>query len=128
MSKLPERPRIFVVDDEPNIAISLGLILSQDGFDATPFTDPLEALQSIRAKAPDLLISDVIMPGLSGVELAIVMREICPDCVVILFSGQIATEAILESARDRGYDFGVLAKPVHPSDMLRTVRSGLGRN
>jgi DNA-binding response OmpR family regulator len=126
MSKLHSQSRIFVVDDEPIIATTLGLILKQQGFDVTTFTDPLQALQAIQTKAPNLVISDVVMPGLSGVELAIGIRETCPDCAVLLFSGQIATGSILEGARGRGYDFEVLTKPVLPAEMLGRVRSGLG--
>jgi DNA-binding response OmpR family regulator len=128
MSNLVGRPRIFVVDDEPVIATTLGMILNAQGFDVTSFSDHLEALVALQTNAPDLLISDVVMPELSGVELAIVVRETCPTCRVLLFSGHTATEQLLESARAQGHDFAILAKPVHPLDLLATVRSGLELN
>jgi len=83
----------------------------------------LEALSAAREMAPDLLISDVVMPLLSGIELAIQLRELCPNCKVLLFSGQAATASMLDSARASGHDFEVLAKPVHPADLLKRIRT-----
>ena len=123
MSPVRNLPRVFVVDDEAVIATTLGMILSKQGFDAHPFHLPLEALRAAREEAPDLLISDVMMPLLSGIELAIQMREHCPDCKVLLFSGQAATSHLLEDARASGHDFEVLSKPVHPGDLLKKIRT-----
>ena len=114
-------PRIFVVDDEPVIASTLAAILKQHGYLATFFTSPREALAAARSKAPDLLISDVAMPGLSGVDLAIQMKAQYPECKILLFSGQAATQDLLEDARIQGHDFQLLEKPVHPSTMLSEV-------
>jgi CheY-like chemotaxis protein len=107
-------PHIFVVDDEPVIASTLAAILQMNGFSAKFFTCPLEALTAARLKAPDLLISDVAMPGISGVDLAIQMRVQYPRCKILLFSGQAATMDLLEDARAQGHDFDLLLKPVPP--------------
>ncbi|MGA2649223.1 MAG: response regulator [Terracidiphilus sp.] len=115
--------RVFVVDDETVIANTLGMILRQQGFEAHSFSLPLEALNAARELMPDLLISDVVMPLLSGIELAIQVREHCPNCKVLLFSGQAATAGMLENARASGHDFEVLAKPVHPTDLLKKIRT-----
>jgi DNA-binding NtrC family response regulator len=112
-----------VVDDEDVIASTLAMILrSQGGLEARAFTMPLDALEAARLEAPDLLISDVVMPALSGIDLAIQVREHCPDGKVLLFSGQAATAGLLEAARENGYDFEILLKPVHPSDLLEKIR------
>ena len=88
MSQSPKLLRVFVVDDEDVIASSLAMILRfQGGFHATSFTDPLKALQAAHSETPDLLITDVVMPQMSGIELAIQLRDVCPDCKVLLFSG-----------------------------------------
>ena len=126
MPKLKSMCRIFVVDDELIIATSLGAILRREGFDVSWFTDPLKALEAMNAKPPDLLISDVVMPGMSGIDLATVVRENWPACPVLLFSGQLATSALLDSARERGRDFEVLAKPVPPAEIIARVCKGLG--
>jgi DNA-binding NtrC family response regulator len=114
--------RVFVVDDEDVIASSLAMILRfQGGLHARSFTNPLEALQAARLEAPDLLISDVVMPELSGIDLAIQLRKNCPDCKVLLFSGHAVTAQLLKSAREMGYIFEILMKPVHPADLLAKI-------
>jgi len=114
-------PRVFVVDDEHVIASTLAAILNMNGFSAKFFTCPLQALEAARLASPDLVISDVAMPGITGIELAIQMRALYPKCKVLLFSGQAATSDLLENARNQGHDFQLLQKPVHPSVMLSTV-------
>lgn len=124
MPQSQKQPRVFVVDDEDVIASTLAMILRlQGGFNARSFTKPHDALDAARLDPPDLLISDVVMPQLSGIELAIQVREHCPDCKVLLFSGQAATSGLLETAKENGYDFELLLKPVHPSDLLARIRN-----
>ena len=116
--------RVFVVDDEDVIASTLAMILRlQGGFHATSFTDPLKALAAARVEAPDLLISDVVMPELSGIELAVQVKESCPNCKILLFSGQAATADLLESAKEKGQFFNLILKPVHPADLLAKIQS-----
>jgi CheY-like chemotaxis protein len=118
-----ERPvLIFVVDDERMIASTLAAILQASGYDAISFVDPLEALEATRTVKPDLIIADVVMPGLSGIDLAVRLREECPTCKILLLSGQTVTEDLLEAARSRGHDFEVLAKPIHPTDLLARIK------
>jgi DNA-binding NtrC family response regulator len=120
-----EKHSVFIVDHEPAIALTISIILQKEGFDTIPFTEPLEALQVIRGEVPDLLISDVVMPQLSGVELAIQVRELYPECKVLLFSGHPATWPLLEDARAKGHEFGLLTKPAHPRELLQKVQTML---
>lgn len=122
MPETSKHPRVFVVDDEVIIATTLAMILRQQGFDATSFSEPLKALEAARDEAPDLLISDVVMPQLSGIDLAIQVQELCPNCRVLLFSGQASTGHLLDEARASGHDFDLLSKPVHPADLLARIR------
>jgi CheY-like chemotaxis protein len=80
------------------------------------------AVEQARKIQPDLIISDVIMPDMDGIEAAIHIRAFLPNCKILLFSGQAATADLLESARARGYEFDILAKPVHPQDLLAKLR------
>lgn len=118
-----QKRRVFVVDDEPIIATTLTAILRNHGFDATSFNKPLEAILASRAEAPDLLIADVMMPQLSGVDLAIQVQDAWPDCKVLLFSGQSLAIDFLENACKTGHQFEVLTKPVHPTELMRKVQS-----
>jgi CheY-like chemotaxis protein len=118
----PTRPRILVVDDELVIAATLASILDSQGFDAKAYTDAFEALKAARDKAPDLLICDVMMPSMSGIELAIEVQKFCDNCKVLLFSGQAATVDLLRVARAQGHDFELILKPIHPCDLLRRIQ------
>jgi CheY-like chemotaxis protein len=113
--------QIFVVDDEPVIASTLAAILQMNGFSAEFFTSPLEALAAARSKAPDLLISDVTMPDISGIDLAMLMRAQYPTCKILLFSGHPATCGLIEDARARGHEFHLLLKPVAPAELLLEI-------
>ena len=113
--------QIFVVDDEPVIASTLAAILQMNGFSAEFFTSPLEALAAARSKAPDLLISDVTMPDISGIDLAMKMRAQFPTCKILLFSGHPATFGLIEDARARGHEFHLLLKPVAPAELLLEI-------
>jgi DNA-binding response OmpR family regulator len=84
--------------------------------------NPLEALEAARTVRPDLVIADVLMPELSGIDLAVRLKELCPTCKVLLFSGQAETAALLEDARLRGRHFEVLAKPIHPRNLLARIK------
>jgi CheY-like chemotaxis protein len=113
--------RVLVVDDEQCIADTLAAILQNSGYQATAVYDAQSAMEACRVHAPELVISDVVMPGTGGVELAIFLRKTYPDCRILLFSGQAATADILERARRQGYKFDLLAKPVHPKDLLARI-------
>jgi CheY-like chemotaxis protein len=121
-----EMLRVMVVDDEEIIASTVSMIMRLGGFASEFFTNPCEALNSARINAPNLLISDVVMPHMNGIELAIRVKEICPECQVLLFSGQAATADLLRTARTHGHEFTLLQKPVHPTELLAAVRERAG--
>ena len=114
--------QIFVVDDEKAIAETLAVILARSGFTVNSFTSPREALEKARRFPPSLLLSDVFMPELSGVDLAVQIKVTWPHCKILLFSGQAETNDLLSAAREQGYDFPLLAKPIHPVDLLQRIR------
>ena len=116
------KPKVMVVDDERVIADSLAMILNQSGFEARAVYSGEGALELAGSFQPDMLISDVIMADLNGIDAAIRIREILPAIKILLFSGQAATADLLEKARTQGYEFDILAKPVHPQDLLARLR------
>jgi DNA-binding response OmpR family regulator len=115
--------KIFVVDDEKCIADTLAVILRKSGYDASAFYSAQSALDQLESCRPDLVITDVMMPGMNGVDMAVLIRERHPACKVLLFSGQASTLNILDMVGRRGYDFELLAKPIHPTDLLARVAS-----
>src|SRR6201999_1839740 len=116
------RPKVLVADDEQVIANTLAIILNQAGFEARGGYSGEKAVGGLGAFRPDMLISDVIMTGMTGIEAAIQTRAKLPNCKVLLFSGQAATADLLERARAQGHEFEILAKPVHPTDLLAKLR------
>jgi CheY-like chemotaxis protein len=116
------KPRVLVADDEQVIANTLVIILNQAGFEARAVYSGEKAIELLDEFKPDMLISDVIMTGMTGIEAAIEVRKLLPKCKILLFSGQAATADLLERARTQGHEFEILAKPVHPTDLLAKLR------
>jgi CheY-like chemotaxis protein len=123
MPEKNSKPKVLVADDERVIADTLAMILNQSGFEAHAVYSGEKALESATTFAPDMLISDVIMADLNGIDAAIRIRELLPRIKVLLFSGQAATADLLEKARANGHEFEILAKPVHPQDLLNKLRA-----
>ncbi len=117
------KPKVLVADDEQVIANTLAIILNQAGFEARAVYSGENAIESLETFQPNMLISDVIMTGMTGIEAAIQVRQRLPQCKILLFSGQAATADLLEKARAQGHEFEILAKPVHPTDLLAKLRS-----
>ncbi|WP_420236344.1 response regulator [Telmatobacter bradus] len=122
MSDTIRKPKVLVVDDEKVIADTLAMILNQSGFAARSVYSGQAALELASTFGPDMLISDVIMADLNGIDAAIRIRMMLPKIKILLFSGQAATADLLEKAHAQGYEFEILAKPVHPQDLLSKLR------
>jgi CheY-like chemotaxis protein len=122
MNKSASKPRVLIADDERVIADTLVMILNQSGFTARAVYSGETAVEQAQEFQPEMLISDVIMGGLNGIDAAIRIRALLPKIKILLFSGQAATADLLEKARTQGYEFEILAKPVHPQDLLDKLR------
>jgi CheY-like chemotaxis protein len=116
------RPRVLVVDDENIIADTLTIILGQNGYEATAAYHGVEAVERAKSWQPDLLLADVVMPGMSGIELAIRIRALLPACRILLLSGQAGTLDLLQDVRQDGHDFEIILKPIHPTQLLARLR------
>lgn len=120
------RARILVVDDEWVTADSLSEILRNNGYPTQTAYDGTGALQTALLSPPELVITDVVLPGMSGVELAITLKSVYPDCKILLCSGHASTPELLRSPHCAPYDFTLLSKPVRPNDLLALVEHRLG--
>lgn len=118
----PARRRILIVDDHRLIADTLVEILGDAGFEAAAAYDGWEALDLASRTEPDWLLSDVLMPRMNGVELAIAFRQAHPNATILLFSGQAGVSEILHEGRQRGYDFELIAKPIHPLKLIQRLK------
>jgi CheY-like chemotaxis protein len=115
------RQRVLVVDDEAAIADTIAKILCLGGYTATAAYDGDSALESALLQPPNLLLTDVVMPGMNGIELAKTVKRVFPDCRILLFSGQASTLDLLASADRTGHRFSLLSKPVPPEELLAQV-------
>jgi DNA-binding NtrC family response regulator len=119
------RKRVFVVDQENVIASTLELMLMSEGFDARLFADPLAALRAAQSDSPYLLMPDVMMKQMNGIELAVQIREGCPGRKVLLFSGQVSIINLLAQAQSDGYDFELIDKPCHHAVLVERIGEAL---
>ncbi len=118
---------VMVVDDEKVIADTLVAILARSGYAAIAAYDGESALERARTMPPQMVITDVCMPGMGGIELAVAVRHQYPDCKILLFSGQMAMVDLLVASRNAGYDFAAISKPIHPTELLARVSAFLDR-
>lgn len=117
-----ERVRVLVVDDEHLITDTICAILQQNNFEAIPAYSGAEALEAARDRCPDIVLSDVLMPRMSGVELGIALRAEFPEVKIFLFSGQAATSEMVHRAEADGHRFELFPKPIHPDELIARLR------
>lgn len=116
------RVRVLVVDDERLIARTVASILNVNGFEAMEAFSGEEALEKARTLKPDIVLTDVLMPRMTGVELGMRLRAELPEARILLFSGQAATSELMRKAHADGYDFELFPKPIHPDDLIAKLR------
>jgi two-component system response regulator HydG len=124
MSTAPSPPpRILVVDDEAGHAETLCRILQKEGHDVASAADGAEALEKARAFLPQVVLTDLVMPRLSGTELLKALKTAVPECEVILMTAYGTVENAVEAMREGAYDF--LSKPIKRSHVVAGVRRAL---
>jgi CheY-like chemotaxis protein len=113
--------KILVVEDEAVVLFTLELILRQHGYDVKGARDANQALLTAQTFHPEILLCDINLPDLDGIQVAIRVKETLPQCRVVLLSGEISSNDLLEEAKDQGYFFEVLAKPTDPQQLLKIL-------
>src|SRR5688572_11305699 len=103
--------RILVVDDEVNARTALGELLRAEGYVVEIAADGFKGLGKLEDFSPDVVVTDLRMPGLSGVELMEKVRERDPECVVVVMTAHGAIESAVQAMRQGAADY--LTKPLN---------------
>jgi two-component system response regulator HydG len=125
LAAAPGDATILVVDDDPGLRESLERTLTREGYRVLLAFDGQGALERLHAGTVDLVLTDLRMPGLSGIELLRAARAVAPDVDVVLLTAFGTIEEAVKAMKDGAYDF--LTKPVQRPQLLRVVRSALER-
>ena len=114
--------RILVVDDEPLVARTLGLIFGKSGFTVDTALSADEALASLTRNPPDIVLSDIEMPGRDGISLMQDIARELPQCPILILTGSHAVLArVHESAATLRHRVSIVTKPCQPVELLRTA-------
>jgi CheY-like chemotaxis protein len=120
-----EDRRVLIVDDEKTVSETLTKIFKSHGYQARAVHSAEEAVDVFAEWQPDLALLDVNLPGMNGVDVAIVLRTSHPNCRILLFSGYPSTDDLLHLAMQGGHVFEIISKPVHPAELLDAVANSL---
>ena len=118
-------PTLLVVDDERPNRVTLERLLSREGFTVVQCENGKEALEVVRQGEIDLVLTDLMMPGMSGLELLKAVRAIDPSIEVVVMTAYGKVEIAVEAMKEGAYDF--LTKPLKRADLIRSVRKALER-
>jgi len=97
--------KVLIVDDERSIRATLAEFVREDGHEVRTAETAMEALQLIQADPPDVVVTDVILPRMSGVELLGRIHERFPDVQVIMITGEPTVETAAEAVRRGAFDY-----------------------
>ena len=121
--KVVEKATILVIDDEKAMRDSCCQVLTKEGYQAETAVDGDTGLQKIRELKPDLVLVDLKMPGMSGMELLEKVADIDPNIVCVVITGYATIESAVEAMKRKAYDF--LPKPFTPDELRIITKRGL---
>ena len=116
--------RILIVDDELVVRDSLQKWFDSEGYDAGAVSSGREALFAVQQKQYDLVLLDIKMPGMDGMELQKKLREVDSDLTVVIMTGYASVETAVEALKMGAYDY--ITKPVDPDELVHLVSNALG--
>ncbi|HKX06584.1 MAG TPA: response regulator [Stellaceae bacterium] len=120
------RPTVLVVDDDPALLDSLKLLLEVDGFAVTTAENGVRGLQAFRNRGPDIVLIDIMMPKLDGIESVRQMRRERPDAKVVVMSGEVGARRLDLQSTVKGLGAAaVLRKPFDPASLAPLLRDVL---
>lgn len=116
-------PAVLIVDDEATIIESLEGILSDDGFEVIHAFNGYEALKKIESESPDIVLLDIWMPGMDGIETLKEIKKIAPNLPVVMITGHGTIESAVDATKSGAYDF--LEKPLSIDKVMVTINNAL---
>ena len=120
--------KIIVVDDDSIVLSTLKMLLELEGFLNTDyFTEPKKALDFLKDNAPDLIISDFLMPDMNGIEFLAAAKNLYPDVSTILLTGYADKENAIKAINTVGI-YKYIEKPWDNEDLLLNIKNGLERS
>jgi CheY-like chemotaxis protein len=125
MSQGEVKPLLMILDDDNAVRHTWTIIFRQQGYKVVPVDRGEAAIDAARDEAPDLLLADIHLPDMSGIEAARRVRQIAPACHVLLISGDSDSSEALDAARAQGVTFEVLPKPISPTDLIKRIADRL---
>lgn len=126
MNETPSAPlTILVIDDDPAMRLSCRKILAKSGFSVETFEDGAQGLEGVARLKPALVIVDLKMPGISGMEVVSRVHDIDASTVIIVITGYATIDTAVEAMKSGAYDF--LPKPFSPDELRLIVNRGLER-
>lgn len=120
-----DRHSILVVDDDPLVLAGFCEVLIKEGLDVTAAPSGREALSLMRVRGFDVILTDMLMPKVSGFEVLRGAMDILPDAVVIMVTGHASVRSAVEALRHGAYDY--LIKPCEDEELMFRVRMGIER-
>lgn len=120
---MPRPCRVLVVDDDHVIATTLAMILNRSGFEAVAAFSGREALKLAHASPFDILVTDVVMEPMNGVQLAVAFRNIYPGSHIYLFTGTIESAQQMAASAHARNDFHIFSKPLHPVQIIDALQA-----
>lgn len=125
MNILGKKPIILVVDDDESMRDACTQILAKDGFQAETAKDGSSGLEKIKNSKPDLVLIDLKMPGINGIEVLERTKEVDPNIITVVITGYATVESAVEAMKKGAYDF--LPKPFTPDELRIIIKRGLER-
>ncbi len=116
-------PAVLIVDDETTIIDSLDGILSDDGFEVMRAYNGYEALKKIETESPDIVLLDIWMPGMDGIETLKEIKKVAPHLPVVMITGHGSIESAVEATKNGAFDF--LEKPLSIDKVMVTINNAL---
>jgi CheY-like chemotaxis protein len=122
VSPAEKKIKVMIVDDDSSMANTSARLLGMFGYECYAVYNPADAIACAESFTPDVVLSDVIMDGVNGVELCQEIRQMLPKCRILLLSGHVPTaHALVQDAGKRGYNFELIAKPVRPEELVAKI-------